>query len=389
VDYYRRGLALAEAPPADEPPAEWQAERAAQLNEGLGDVLTLTGEYDEATQAYQSALDQVPTADRIWRARLHRKNGTVLRNLRQYDEALQTYERSLTELGNEPPAEEVDWWRERVQIDLERVLVHYHKAELSGMVALVDEAQPMVERHGTPVQRSAFFEWLAGMHMRRDRYVPSEDTFALLQAALAAAEESGSLDRIADATSAVGLCHLLHGDLENADEWLRAASLLAERIGDVLIEARCLMYLAISCRKRGQVAETRQYASRCMSLGTGAEAFLYATAAKANLAWVAWREGDLSEAHQCASSVLAQLPPPVPFRWVALWPLIAVALAQEEIAEAVEHAQALLDPMQQRLPDALATVLGQAIETWDAGEPEAARTHLKEAVELAQDMGCF
>ena len=63
-----------------------------------------------------------------------------------------------------------------------------------------------------------------------------------------------------------------------------------------------------------------------------------------------------------------------PFQWLALWPLIAVALHEEQLALAVDYARALLDPGQQRLPDALAASLEQVLQAWDGGAPEVART---------------
>ena len=76
-----------------------------------------------------------------------------------------------------------------------------------------------------------------------------------------------------------------------------------------------------------------------------------------------------------------------PFRWLYLTPLIAVALADDRIPEAIEHARGLLEPTQQRLPDTLEATLEGAIETWDKGQSEAARIHLDHAMELVQEMG--
>ena len=68
-------------------------------------------------------------------------------------------------------------------------------------------------------------------------------------------------------------------------------------------------------------------------------------------------------------------------------PLISVALAHDRIAGAVEYARVFLDPAQQALPNPLPTVFQGAIEMWERGEPEAARTYLDRAIELAQEMG--
>ena len=63
-----------------------------------------------------------------------------------------------------------------------------------------------------------------------------------------------------------------------------------------------------------------------------------------------------------------------------------MALREEQLSPAVEHARALLDPVQQRLPDALAASLEQAVQAWDGGAPESARSLLDQSLALAQQM---
>jgi len=53
----------------------------------------------------------------------------------------------------------------------------------------------------------------------------------------------------------------------------------------------------------------------------------------------------------------------------------------------VEYTRALLEPAQQALPDRLQMVFEGAIEAWQRGEPEVARTYLDRAIGLAQEMG--
>ena len=76
-----------------------------------------------------------------------------------------------------------------------------------------------------------------------------------------------------------------------------------------------------------------------------------------------------------------------PFEWTALWPLIGVAVVQQQLANAIKYACMLLVPEQQRLPDALTADLEQAIQAWDYDQAERARTELQQAMALAQQMG--
>ena len=112
--------------------------------------------------------------------------------------------------------------------------------------------------------------------------------------------------------------------------------------------------------------------------------------ARGNLAWVEWREGKLDEAEENGRSALEswqQTSTPHPMQWVAFWPLLGVAVARDQISKAVNHARALLDPLQQKQPDALETALQETIREWERDQPEAARTYLDQAIRTAQEMG--
>jgi hypothetical protein len=116
----------------------------------------------------------------------------------------------------------------------------------------------------------------------------------------------------------------------------------------------------------------------------------YVAAAKGNLAWVAWREGDLPEADALGQAALERWQESAlvyPFRWIGLWPLIAVALARDREDEALAHAKALLEPQQQRLPDELSGALEAAIRARAEDQAGLARSHLDRVMESAREMG--
>ena len=260
------------------------------------------------------------------------------------------------------------------------------------MNELAEKARPAVEQYGTPAQRSAIFQGLLLMALRRDRYVVSEETMAHARSSLEAIRESGNLSAIALAQFMFGFSYLCRGELDEADEHLQAALKLAERIGDVVVQSRCLTYLTILYRRSGEIEEVQHYISRALAVATTGKMLEYISTAKANLAWVKWRQGNFSEAQENGRTALEmwqQEPLIYPFQWTALWPMIGVALAQGKVSEAVDYACALLEPSQQRLPDALNVVLEEVIKTWKGGESETAYTYLNQAIELAHELRCF
>jgi tetratricopeptide (TPR) repeat protein len=235
------------------------------------------------------------------------------------------------------------------------------------------------------------------MYFRRDRYVVSDETLSFCQTALAISQESENLGEIAWARFTLGFTQLWHGDLDGAEKQMLTALALAERTGDVVHQSRCLTYLTILYRKRGQLEKARQYVSRSLAAAKAAQMHEYIGTAHANLAWVEWREGNLGQAEangRTALELWQQLPAShssCSFQWTALWPLMGVALVSghsaEAVSEASEFARALLEPMQQRLPDVLTAALEKAVEAWGKGASETARTFLDQAFESAQALG--
>jgi eukaryotic-like serine/threonine-protein kinase len=344
----------------------------------------------------------VPSTARVHRAVLHRKAGMTHTGQFQYDEALAAYARAEATLGlrdselasarGAPEAAEEDAaaWREWAQIQIARLSVYYFTHRIEEATSLLAATRPVIERYASPAQRARFFNRLTGIGYQRDRYVISDETLAHSRASLAAAEESGDPAEEALARFLLGLTLLWRGELDEARERLLAALELAERIGDLWIQTVCTTYLGVLHRKRGQVAEVCRYAPQALTLATRGAMPQYVGWARANQAWVAWREGDLEEAAvngRAALEAWRQLPITWMFQWGARWPLLGVALAAGRVTEAIEQAQALLAPEQHRMPDVLAEACGAAVQAWEADETGAAAVRLREAAEWARQTG--
>jgi tetratricopeptide (TPR) repeat protein len=257
------------------------------------------------------------------------------------------------------------------------------------MPKLAEKVQPAVEQYGTPVQRARFFQVLVLTAWGRERHRPSEGTLASAQALLTASQETDDAGLIGMSQFMLGYACLWRDALDEAEDALQTSLLLAERTADVVLESRCLTYLTILCGRRGEVQEARRYISRSFSVATTAQILPYVGAAQANLAWAAWREGDLSEAEangQAAMDIWKQ-GQPFPFQWTALWPLAGVALARQDVATAMTHARKLLHPLQQLLPAEMTTAIDAAIQVWDQGQADVAQAHLQRAAETAAVLG--
>lgn len=384
IEHLRRALALLAAPQPRERPT------AAALGERLGDLLHLTGRHDEALDCYHRALALVAGHEQHTSAQLQRKIGNIWRDQQRYDDALAAYAAAEAALAMDPGSDDPERWQIWLELQFERALTSYWLAEAPEMFRIIEAARPVVERYGSPVQRARLYLYRAHANLRRDRNLASTETVELARAYLATIEQGGATAALPAARFALGHILTLHDNLDGAEEQLRAALELAERSGDVSLEARCLTYLTIGSRRRGRLDATRTLAERSLRVATAEQMPDYIGAAHANLAWLAWRTADLAEARRRGQQALAAWQTTAlvfSSQWTGLWPLIGVALAEGQVAEAVAHARALLDPRQQRTPEPLEALLEAAVRGADAGDLAAARAALARAEEPARALG--
>jgi hypothetical protein len=363
---------------------------AARLNEGLGDVLTLMGQHVDARAAYDCARSFVPDVDSVWRSRLFRKTGFSHDVQRHYEETGRAYDSAEKELGDITSTRSVEWWEEKVQIQLERMHLFYWQGMAGEMREVAERYRSAIKERGTPIQRGKFFEKLALSYLTESRYRPNEECLRLAEIAFSESPSSGNLPEVLHIRFVLGFVHLWRGNYANAVEHGEAALHLAQRCGDLVIQARCLTYLAVAHRGAGHLEQARSCATRTRELATRIGMTEYVAMAHANLAWVAWREGDYPETENLGREALKLwhgMEDPYGFDWMALWPLIAVALSRNDVACAIDYARALLVEHQHPLPQKLAEVTRKAIENWQNNQPDKARTYLERAIQIAHESG--
>jgi len=363
---------------------------AGRVNERLGDLLSLSGQLVNARTLYETALKHVPPTDRIWRSRLHREIGHTLTREHRYEEASHACDVAENILGPELDSDPSGWRREWVNIQLDRLVVCYWQGRVDEMSQLVEKVRPSVERYGMSLQRGQFFQSLVSFSLRRDRYVGSSETTSYAEAALSASEESGIQREISWSRFWLGFAKLWHQDFRGAEEQLLKSLDEAERSGDLGIQARCLNYLTLLCRKQGRIEETRMYVLRTLDSASAARMPEYVAMAKANLSWIAWRERNIQSAEneaRAALELLKRVPQGEIFAWTAVWPIIGVMITQDRTAEAVEYARLMFGPKQQPLPDSLVSILQEALDAWENGQTKITSALLTRSLEIGLDIG--
>ena len=329
----------------------------AVLHEGLGDVLRTKGEQESARESYSSALRGLRRG--VQRARLHRKVGKTWETHHAHDEALEAFRRAATALGERSAERDDDWWQEFVQLSLDRMWVNYWLNRASEMHALIEESRDSLMERGSRFQRARFLQLVVMLRIRRERYLVSEETVRLAQEAFDLGAELSEAEHAA-LHFVVFFTLVLAGAIDAADVEGQAVLAWANRAGTVTLQARCLTYLMVVARRKNEVDRVKQLASDCEVACARSQLAEYTGALLANRSWAALREERYEEARELAQAALTAwrtVRVPYPMQWLALFPLLALAVQAACVEEAVGIARALLEKDQQLLPDELSLML--------------------------------
>ena len=114
----------------------------------------------------------------------------------------------------------------------------------------------------------------------------------------------------------------------------------------------------------------------------------YIGVARATLGWIAWCAGDETTAGAEAKAALEVWAEglPYPFKWTALWPLIAIAIECTDVSAAAKYSQQLLDPLQQPLPPELTACVAGIIKAHKSAQEKEALEIAGHAVHLARKL---
>jgi predicted ATPase/class 3 adenylate cyclase len=357
----------------------WSSERSGDAGVSLAIALAplhlLRGRYAEAEDVIVKALALSPS---VWDGiLLRRRLGRVLRQRGRGAEGLAAHLEAERVLDSLERRDET-WWATWIDVKLEQAHHHYFQGNVDALAALVEVIRPQVEGHGSPAQQVDFLSVLVQHAYRRERYVLSEETEALIREIHRRSRELG--DESVDFT--LGFTLLWRGKLAEAVESFRRGLASAKRRGDALIEVRCLVYAVVAHRRLGDVEDARRLLAELAALD---HVHGYEGLVRANAAWVAYREGDLEAAAMEAERALATWSAehragPTIFKWTAHFPMVGVELARGRLDAALEHCRAMLDPSQQPLPPGLRALVEGAVAAGD-------RASLARALEAAAALG--
>jgi tetratricopeptide (TPR) repeat protein len=353
------------------------------MHEALADVMTLTGQRQNARAAYGFALARQAEQKASAIARLLRKLGKTWEMEHHHEEALRYYAEAQRASQSHAELSAPDLRDEWIQAHIEQLWVYYWLARVADMEALVTTLEPQVRNYGSPFQHARFFQALVLAHLRRSRFLPDEETLSHARAAVLAARDPTARGELPMAQFLYAFALLLGESVVAAEVELQSAEALARRAGDAGLLARCLTYLTVSARMRGRIDETRARAESTMTVASAGALREYIAASLANQAWVSLQEGAEDRAFALANEALAawaSLALVFPFQALALIPLLQITLDRGDLEGAMRHAEALLSPKQQILRGAATDALTRALDAWNSQDPSATHGELRNAL---------
>ena len=265
----------------------------------------------------------------------------------------------------------------------------YWLGDTEALAQLASRLRPQIEEHATLAQRGEFFGRLAQARLRQNRYVADAEAVEYARAAFAAVVEDGREDAVAWERFALGFALVFADELDEAQGLLETALADAERMGDARLRSRCLTYLLVIARKRGDSACVAEAIADVVEAARVARLPEYEAMALANAAWVAWRGGDADatvEHGRAALDLWSSLPVRYWYDWMAAFPLAAAASARGDVAAAVEQLQATVGDSQQPLPPVLAAAVEAVVEASDREDGERTAALLDQALGLAREL---
>ena len=361
---------------------------SARFNEALGKTLANAGRLGEARKAYRQAIRSNSPDNTMSLARLYWRLAKTHLTQLHYDKAEILLDKALTILGKQPAQEENDWWKLWLDIQTDYIYLSFCLQDEERLERTAQEVTPIISRIGTLEQQREHINSLSKIYLIKDRYRPSPKTLALVETGLELARDSHNPNAEISAKFSMGF-HLLHaGDLAEAENWLLEALENARRIDQRVQEARILAFLCTLYRRRRDIERTSEYAQLAGEKGSVVGSRHFVAHSLANSAWLAYYRGETDLAIEKARMAAREFnDTKVPFAWLALIVLLAIYTDAGDLDRAKEAAAAMLDPMQQRLPDDLTAVLEGAVESWEQEDIEKTCEFLSQTVELAKESG--
>jgi len=363
------------------------AEIRPDLLERLGDCLRLGGQFGAAYPQYQEAFSSLADNQLLARARIKRKMAENLWPLDRTTEAIAQVKQAadlITPLLHENQEDAISEW---AAIYLVMAWSYYWLLDLPGIESALNELEPLLDIPGYNEQKQRYYVYqsLANDFLGR-RYRADSRVVRITQNHFETARKSGDLYLTADTEFRLGFSLLWSGQIAEARDHLEHSMQICEDLAVYFLWVQNATYFMVAARLMGDVQAVAAIFPKVLERTDAVGSKAYLSTTQANGAWLAYRKGDREEGIRLARDVAGQWDRGVtqPFQWLARWVLLATALEDNNLEEAIIQARVMSTPPQLLLPDPLNEALETAVSLWEQGDHNNLRKALIQAKNLAE-----
>jgi DNA-binding SARP family transcriptional activator len=324
----------------------------AELFVELGDLYGLGLHTADALNAYEKSLDNLPPGAFIQRAAVRRKQASLTCRLESTHAG--QYYRQAEELLEQISPRDDDYWREWIDLHLNRIEACYWQNQPDELGMALDSIRLAVEQHGSALQKASYHYGVVQWNNLIDRFVPRPETIEIARERLRIITSLADPLQTAEAEFSLGFVLGLAGLYPESVIWLSSSARTARKMGNYSLLLRSLTYLSITHRRQRLLRQTRLDLDELEAALKHCDMPPYAGILFANRAWIEYRQGNDRKAEAFAARAITiwqNLENFYPVQWPALAVLLAVQLHKSNCSQALRSAEMLLDRRQMRLDD--------------------------------------
>lgn len=378
-----RGLERARELDTETDRQEWTARFRARR----GEMLERMGRHGEARSELFRSL-ALGRHDTLEASRLHRLAGQTLRLEGAYEEAHAAYDRAEAALDSSPQRMSTPFHRAWIEVQKERAFALYFGGRARDLPEHNARTGPIVDRYGSgPQQVDRLIGGLLS-NFRQHRFMIPHRVVVQARKAVEMATATSDLGRMAEVRFVLGFALLWADQVEESEAWMSRALNDARRIGDAVLENRAVSYHATCLRRLQRLEDAVVASTSALATAQALGDRHYEGHALANLCWGKWRGGDSDEAGRLGRDAYGAWGSrddeggrglETEFAFLAVWPMVAMALEDSNLPEARSHLAYLQAPWERAMRPDLLEAVARAVQ----GDSKAQA--LEEALRLARD----
>ncbi len=246
IEMYQKVLKLVEEHPKVE------LDRS-EILEGLGDTYKIIGEYEEAENCFENALEETP--NRKKQERLYRKMGIVFKKRGDYNQAREFIERGLS-ITEEKEAE-------RRRLLGEQGMISMRKRDYDKAIQTFKEERDLAERSGDRADKASALHHLGTIHLKMGDLDEAEK---YLKEAVKPREQIEDRKGLADSLGNLGAIYIYKGELDEALDYQERSLEINEDIGDKISMAGGLHNMGNIYLNKGKPEKALEFYQRSLKI---------------------------------------------------------------------------------------------------------------------------